>query len=79
MPKSLVQFVRKGVGLKGYTEHSGRGAWIMYSNDDLSVYDKLKRIRKKVEEWQEAGIIESWIIDRESDGTPNSYMVQFDK
>ena len=56
--RSAVTFVRKGLGLKGSTEHNGRGVYECSVRDETVTWDKLKElVLKKVEDWKAKGLV----------------------
>ena len=61
--KALLPWFRRAVGVRGKSEHSGRGFYMCGSN--LHTNELLKRIRKKIVGWSAKGYIESAKEDSE--------------
>lgn len=59
MVKSWVSFVRKQLGFKGYTEHSGRGSYWCYIAPHVTWEDFKRRVEQLLPKWQERGVVES--------------------
>ena len=57
MSKSLVTFIRKQLKIKGTSEHTGRGAFSMFSKEELNYDDMVKVLRTKLTEWTEKGLV----------------------
>lgn len=57
MSKSLVSFIRKELGWKGKTEHTGRGAWWMHATDDVTYDEKLSKVKSLLPKWREKGLV----------------------
>lgn len=57
MSKSLVTFIRNQLKIKGSSEHTGRGAFFMYSNEELNYDDMVNVLRTKLNEWTEKGLV----------------------
>lgn len=55
--QSLVSFIRKQLGFKGQTEHSGRGYWMCYV--DTSWAEFSARIKEVTPKLQEQGLVTS--------------------
>ena len=53
--QSLVQFVRRQLGYKGRTEHSGRGSYECDLPQDVKWADVKARVKSKAEAWIKAG------------------------
>lgn len=56
--KSAVTFFRRELGLRGQTEHNGRGTYEMDVDDDLTTAELEARLRSCVAKWQTKGLIE---------------------
>ena len=57
MSKSLVTFIRKQLKIKGSSKHTGRGVFLMRSNEELNYDDMVKVLRTKLTEWTEKGLV----------------------
>ena len=57
MSKSLATFVRRGLGIKGNSEHNGRGAFWMTSHDDVAYEDVVKILEAKLPAWEKKGLV----------------------
>ena len=56
--RSAVSFVRRGLGLKGYTEHNGRGGYECCVDDEAVTWGQLKELAlKKATKWKEQGLV----------------------
>lgn len=56
---TTVTTIRKGLGIRGNTEHTGRGAYWMHSTKNLTWPDVRARYELALPKWEEAGLIES--------------------
>ena len=55
-PKSAVSWMRKELGVKGKSIHSGRGSY--ECNVDIEEDKVLERVKNKIAKWEENGMIE---------------------
>ena len=55
--KSLVTFIRKELGFKGKSEHSGRGFWTMSSEEELSYGDIAGKIQSLLPKWRKKHLV----------------------
>ena len=57
--KSAVSFIRQQLKVKGASEHSGRGFYILGSNEAVSFADIKAKVENLLPRWQERGLVES--------------------
>ena len=55
-PKSAVSWMRKELGVKGKSIHSGRGSY--ECNVDIAEGEVLERVKDKLLKWEQNGIVE---------------------
>ena len=56
---SAVTFVRKELNVRGKSEHNGRGGYMCWCKD---VKDLFERVKKKVKEWEEKGLLKEVVL-----------------
>jgi len=55
--RSLNSFIRRASGVKGKTEHSGRGAWILMADDNYDWEAMVQRLLNKLTQWKRSGLL----------------------
>lgn len=62
--RGLAPFIRKASGIKGKTEHTGRGAWHMHANEPYDWDVMVQKLFKKLPQWKRSG----HLVDAARDG-----------
>jgi hypothetical protein len=55
--RSLVTFIRKQTGVRGKSEHNGRGAWWLHSNEPYDWEAMVQRLYGNLGVWKKKGIL----------------------
>ena len=55
--KSLVTFIRKELGLKGPSEHTGRGQWRLWAVEETSYSDIVEKIQALLPKWRKKHLV----------------------
>ena len=64
MTKSVITFIRKELGYKGPSKHSGRGFTEMFSTEEISYSDVAEKIQSLLPKWREKNlVIEAEVTD----------------
>lgn len=62
--RGLAPFIRKASGVKGKTEHTGRGSWWMHANEPYDWDVMVQNLFKKLPQWKRSG----HLVDAARDG-----------
>lgn len=78
---SIVTMMRKGLRVKGSSEHSGRGSYWMNRSEEITYDELYERIQVCLERWEREGIVRGVeeVTRKEGRVTERSIKIEFDE